>query len=204
MLDNSATSAGKFTAGPRHNLANSASATPSFSGTNISCKGSVDTTINGVDTMAQSKGRNVKKSSTNVDTRPGQVDTSRHWMALPEDLFRCLGQQVDTRSSQVDTRWLSQKASFAVWDSRSTPNDLRCNKPGHMKGECPENKKEKHKKIHKFKKPKAMVATWSDEDTSENEEEEKSSSSESEEICFMANNSDGKVSTSFEDFSVED
>ncbi|MQM15750.1 hypothetical protein Taro_048700 [Colocasia esculenta] len=61
-----------------------------------------------------------------------------------------------------------------------------------MKGECPENKKEKHKKPHKFKKPKAMVATWSDEDSSEKEEEEKSSSSESEEICFMANSSDGK------------
>ncbi|MQL76138.1 hypothetical protein Taro_008523 [Colocasia esculenta] len=66
-----------------------------------------------------------------------------------------------------------------------------CNKPGHMKGECPENKKEKYKKIHKFKKPKAMVATWSDEDSSE-KEEEKASSSESEEICFMANSSDGK------------
>ncbi|MQL96950.1 hypothetical protein Taro_029634 [Colocasia esculenta] len=62
----------------------------------------------------------------------------------------------------------------------------RCNKPGHMKGESLENKKEKYKKIHKFKKPKAMVATWSDEDSSE-KEEEKSSSSESEEICFMAN-----------------
>ncbi|MQL88509.1 hypothetical protein Taro_021073, partial [Colocasia esculenta] len=44
-------------------------------GTNTSCKGSVDTTINGVDTMAQSKGRNVKKRSTSVDTSPGQVDT---------------------------------------------------------------------------------------------------------------------------------
>ncbi|MQM12981.1 hypothetical protein Taro_045901 [Colocasia esculenta] len=62
-----------------------------------------------------------------------------------------------------------------------------------MKGECLENKKEKHKKIHKFKKPKAMVDTWSDEDSSEKEEEEKSSSSESEEICFMANSSDGKL-----------
>ncbi|MQM20085.1 hypothetical protein Taro_053100, partial [Colocasia esculenta] len=83
--------------------------------------------------------------------------------------------QVDTSPEQVDTR-------------------DRCNKPGHMKGECFENKKEKHKKIHKFKKPKAMVATWSDEDSSEEEEEEeeKSSSSESEEICFMANSSDGK------------
>ncbi|MQL70885.1 hypothetical protein Taro_003205 [Colocasia esculenta] len=68
-----------------------------------------------------------------------------------------------------------------------------CNKPGHMKGECPENKKEKHKKFHKFKKPKAMVATWSDEYSSEKEEDEKSSSSESEEICFMTNSSDGKL-----------
>ncbi|MQL68041.1 hypothetical protein Taro_000298, partial [Colocasia esculenta] len=67
----------------------------------------------------------------------------------------------------------------------------RCNKLGHMKGECPENKKEKYKKSHKFKKPKAMVATLSDEDSSE-KEEENSSSSESEEICFMANSSDGK------------
>ncbi|MQL75661.1 hypothetical protein Taro_008037, partial [Colocasia esculenta] len=40
---------------------------------NISCKGGVDTTINGVDTMAQSKGRNVKKRSTSVDTSPGST-----------------------------------------------------------------------------------------------------------------------------------
>ncbi|MQL74676.1 hypothetical protein Taro_007025 [Colocasia esculenta] len=126
--------------------------------TNISCKGSVDTTINGVDTMVQNKGRNVKKSSSSVDTSPGQVDTT---------------------SSQVDTRDLSQGIDLPVWDSVSTHLKGRCNKSRHMKGECPENKKEKHKKIHKFKKPKAMVATWSDEDSSEEEEEEKSSSSES-------------------------
>ncbi|MQM15249.1 hypothetical protein Taro_048191 [Colocasia esculenta] len=41
-------------------------------GTNISCKGSVDTTINGVDTMVQKKGKNVKKRSSSVDTSPGQ------------------------------------------------------------------------------------------------------------------------------------
>ncbi|MQM10179.1 hypothetical protein Taro_043068, partial [Colocasia esculenta] len=70
-----------------------------FSGTNISCKGSVDTTINGVDTMVQSKGRNVKKRSTSVDTSPGQVDTE---------------------SSQVDTRDLSQGIDLPVWDSVST------------------------------------------------------------------------------------
>ncbi|MQM19422.1 hypothetical protein Taro_052426, partial [Colocasia esculenta] len=139
--------------------------------TNIFCKGSVDTTISGVDTMVQSKGINVKKRSSIVDTSPGQVDNE---------------------SSQVDTRDLSQGFDLPVWESVSTHLMGRCNKPGHMKGECPENKKEKHKKIQKFKKPKAMVAIWSDEDTSENEEEEKSSSSESEEICFMANSSDGK------------
>ncbi|MQL72153.1 hypothetical protein Taro_004475, partial [Colocasia esculenta] len=70
-----------------------------FSGTNISCKGSVDTTINGVDTMVQNKGRNVKKSSSSVDTSPGQVDTT---------------------SSQVDTRDLSQGIDLPVWDSVST------------------------------------------------------------------------------------
>ncbi|MQM18204.1 hypothetical protein Taro_051192, partial [Colocasia esculenta] len=63
-----------------------------FSGTNISCQGSVDTTINGVDTMVQSKGRNVKKRSTSVDTSPGQVDT----------------------------RDLSQGIELPVWDSVST------------------------------------------------------------------------------------
>ncbi|MQL98282.1 hypothetical protein Taro_030986 [Colocasia esculenta] len=69
-------------------------------GTNIFCKGSVDTTIPGVDTMVQNKGRNVKKS-------PSQVDTS------PE-------QKVDTTSSQVDTRDPSQGTVLPVWDSVST------------------------------------------------------------------------------------
>ncbi|MQL76140.1 hypothetical protein Taro_008520 [Colocasia esculenta] len=68
--------------------------------TNIFCKGSVDTTILGVDTMVQNKGRNVKKS-------PSQVDTS------PE-------QKVDTESSQVDTRDLSQGFVLPVWESVST------------------------------------------------------------------------------------
>ncbi|MQM19000.1 hypothetical protein Taro_052000 [Colocasia esculenta] len=136
-------------------------------GTNIYCKGSVDTPHTGVDTMLQALSQKMKKWSTSVDTRPGQVDT----------------------------RDRSQRNKSTDFYLRSTPDVVRCNKPGHMKGECPENKKEKHKKIHKFKKPKAMVATWSDEDSSEKEEEEKSSSSESEEIFFMANSSDGKVDT---------
>ncbi|MQM23331.1 hypothetical protein Taro_056395 [Colocasia esculenta] len=84
------------------------SSSSSQPGQTFSCKDSVDTTINGVDTMAQSKGRNVKKRSTSVDTSPGQVDT-----------------RVDTKCRQVDTREPSQKACFAVWDMVSTLNHLR-------------------------------------------------------------------------------
>ncbi|MQM22424.1 hypothetical protein Taro_055476 [Colocasia esculenta] len=61
---------------PRAGASRPVAATTGPHGQTFSCKGSVDTTINGVDTMAQSKGRNVKKISTSVDTRPGQVDTS--------------------------------------------------------------------------------------------------------------------------------
>ena len=38
-----------------------------------------------------------------------------------------------------------------------------CKKPGHIRGECPELQK-KFKK-DKFRKSKAMVATWSDEES---------------------------------------
>ncbi|MQM00488.1 hypothetical protein Taro_033224, partial [Colocasia esculenta] len=44
-------------------------------GTNIYCKGSVDTPRTGVDTMLQALSQNMKKWSTSVYTRPGQVDT---------------------------------------------------------------------------------------------------------------------------------
>ncbi|MQL99521.1 hypothetical protein Taro_032245 [Colocasia esculenta] len=71
-----------------------------------------------------------------------------------------------------------------------------CNKFGHMKADCPEGKKEKHinhkKEFHK-KKNKAMVARWSDDESSDCNEE--SSSSEGNEICFMAGNSEEQVYT---------
>ncbi|MQM23556.1 hypothetical protein Taro_056622, partial [Colocasia esculenta] len=66
-----------------------------------------------------------------------------------------------------------------------------CNKSGHMKADCPEGKKEKHKTHKKefhTKKNKAMVATWSDDESSDCNEE--SSSSEGNEICFMAGSSE--------------
>ncbi|MQM13532.1 hypothetical protein Taro_046456 [Colocasia esculenta] len=62
----------------------------------------------------------------------------------------------------------------------------RCNKSEHMKVDCPEGKKEKHinhkKEFHK-KKNKAIVATWSDDESSDCNEE--SSTSDENEICFM-------------------
>ncbi|MQM14425.1 hypothetical protein Taro_047357 [Colocasia esculenta] len=157
-------------------------------GTNTFFNDGVDTPLNGVDTTPQIQRQ--KKLGQQVDAGPEQVDTG---LSSQNSLFAELGQQVDTASEQVDTRPRSQNSLFSIWDSVSTPPP-GCNKPGHMKGECPKNKKEKHKKFQKFKKPKAMVATWSDEDSSEEEEDKKSSSSESEEICFMANNSGEKKS----------
>ncbi|MQL88819.1 hypothetical protein Taro_021394 [Colocasia esculenta] len=61
-------------------------------GTNIYCKGGVDTPHTGVDTMFQALRQKMKKWSSSVDTRPGQVDT------------RCLSQGID----------------LPVWDSVST------------------------------------------------------------------------------------
>ena len=55
-----------------------------------------------------------------------------------------------------------------------------CKKPGHMRGECPEPRK-RYKK-EKFRKAKAMVATWSDEDLDSSEERE----DQRENICLMA------------------
>ncbi|MQM23920.1 hypothetical protein Taro_056990 [Colocasia esculenta] len=87
--------------------------------TTFSCKGSVDTTMSGVDTMAQSKDRNMKKRSTSVATSPGQVDTrDRSQRNLLTGFY--LRHGVDTESSQVDTRDLSQGIVLPVWDSVST------------------------------------------------------------------------------------
>ncbi|MQL92353.1 hypothetical protein Taro_024969 [Colocasia esculenta] len=44
---------------------------PGLHGTNIYCKGSVDTPHTGVDTMLQSLSQKMKKWSTSIDIRPG-------------------------------------------------------------------------------------------------------------------------------------
>ncbi|MQL95947.1 hypothetical protein Taro_028614 [Colocasia esculenta] len=79
-------------------------------GTNIYCKGGVDTPHTGVDTIFQALSQNMKNWSTSVDTRPGQVDTRGRSQRI---LFIGLFSQVDTKCRQVDTRWLSQKACFS-------------------------------------------------------------------------------------------
>ncbi|MQL68565.1 hypothetical protein Taro_000803 [Colocasia esculenta] len=58
-----------------------------------------------------------------------------------------------------------------------------CRKPGHMRGECPDLKRKLKNQM--FKKTRAMLATWSDED----EKEQEGSESEEEEVtCLMARN----------------
>ncbi|GAV90455.1 LOW QUALITY PROTEIN: zf-CCHC domain-containing protein/UBN2 domain-containing protein, partial [Cephalotus follicularis] len=67
---------------------------------------------------------------------------------------------------------------------REEPTCYECNKPGHLKNECPNlKKKEPFKKKNEFKKKKAMVATWSDSDPSTSEEE---SDEEIAHIAYMA------------------
>ncbi|MQL97221.1 hypothetical protein Taro_029905 [Colocasia esculenta] len=62
-----------------------------------------------------------------------------------------------------------------------------CKKQGHMRGECPELKKKLKKDKFTFKKAKAMVATWSDEDEDENSQ---ATSGDDEVHCLMARSDD--------------
>ncbi|MQM02985.1 hypothetical protein Taro_035759 [Colocasia esculenta] len=85
-------------------------------GTNIYCKGGVDTPHTGVDTMFQALRQKMKKWSTSVDTRLGLVDTrdrSQRNMLTGFYLRSTLNQMVDTRD-------LSQGIDLPVWDSVST------------------------------------------------------------------------------------
>ncbi|MQL69741.1 hypothetical protein Taro_002043 [Colocasia esculenta] len=75
----------------------------------ISCKGSVDTTHAGVDTMLQTQSKNKKNWSSSVDTSSSSVDTR---------------DSVDTSSSSVDTRDRFQKTFWKTWDSVSTLDEV--------------------------------------------------------------------------------
>ncbi|MQL85725.1 hypothetical protein Taro_018247 [Colocasia esculenta] len=77
-----------------------------------------------------------------------------------------------------------------------------CKKPGHMRGECPELKKKLKKDTFTYKKAKAMMATWSDEDEDDNAQ----GSSRDEEIqCLMARSKhSNEVNSSFENYTVDE
>ncbi|MQL71262.1 hypothetical protein Taro_003593 [Colocasia esculenta] len=71
-------------------------------GTNIHCKGGVDTPHTGVDTMFQALSQNMKNWSTSVDTSPGQIDTrdrSQRNMLTGFNLRSTLNQIVSTLES---------------------------------------------------------------------------------------------------------
>ena len=73
-----------------------------------------------------------------------------------------------------------------------------CKKSGHMWGECPELQK-KFKK-DKFRKSKAMVATWSDEESDSSEESEDQMAN----ICLMAHEDDSsEVNSEIDTITIE-
>ncbi|GAV73628.1 zf-CCHC domain-containing protein [Cephalotus follicularis] len=83
---------------------------------------------------------------------------------------------------------------------REEPTCYECNKPDHLKNECPNLKKKEQfkRKNEYFKKKKAMVATWSDSDPSSSEEE---SDEEVAHIAYMAieDDEENEVNFSFDE-----
>ncbi|MQL68669.1 hypothetical protein Taro_000956 [Colocasia esculenta] len=73
-----------------------------------------------------------------------------------------------------------------VMDSR-VEGKIVCKKQGQMRGECPELKKKLKKDKFTFKKAKAMLATWSDEDEDDNSQ---ATSGDDEVHCLMARSED--------------
>ncbi|KAK8998878.1 hypothetical protein V6N11_070059 [Hibiscus sabdariffa] len=63
-----------------------------------------------------------------------------------------------------------------------------CKRPGHIRSECPQLKK---KSFGKKKKLKAQIATWSDEESSDEEEQEVAN------LCLMALEEESKVTSNF-------
>ncbi|MQL69263.1 hypothetical protein Taro_001541 [Colocasia esculenta] len=96
-----------------------------------------------------------------------------------------------------------QKKDFANKFDSTKKSEIvcyECKKQGHMRGECPELRKKLKKDRLTFKKAKAMVATWSDED----EDEDSQATSGDDEIqCLMARSDDSnEVNSSFETYSI--
>ena len=90
-----------------------------------------------------------------------------------------------------------QNKGFTKPDAKDEVICYHCNKPGHMKFDCPLIKKktfsnDKNKQARSYKK-KALHVTWDDSENSSDEDEE---SNEVSNVCFMS--SEDKVWTIFE------
>ena len=83
-----------------------------------------------------------------------------------------------------------------------------CNKPGHIKKDCPLQKskskfsnnfnsfnKNKDKYEHMKKKKKALAVTWDDSDLSSSDEEEEQEEERQAHMCFMGVDSENQVSS---------
>ncbi|XVF37301.1 hypothetical protein REPUB_Repub19eG0134400 [Reevesia pubescens] len=62
-----------------------------------------------------------------------------------------------------------------------------CKQPGHYKYECPKIKDEKGKRFKEKKYKKAMVATWSDSESSDSNDHESEETDVKANLCLMAN-----------------
>ncbi|MQM08000.1 hypothetical protein Taro_040847 [Colocasia esculenta] len=94
-----------------------------------------------------------------VDSRSSPVDRCNQ--SEDQKLWKaCAYRQQQTTCRQMHTvRAFSLLSEIVCYE---------CKKQGHMRGECPELKKKLKKDKFTFKKAKAMVATWSDEDDDQN------------------------------------
>ncbi|MQL91061.1 hypothetical protein Taro_023666 [Colocasia esculenta] len=96
-----------------------------------------------------------------------------------------------------------QKKYFSNKFESNKKSDIvcyECKKQGHMRGECSELKKKLKKEKFTFKKAKAMMATWSDEDA---DEDEQATSGDEQVQCLMARSDDSnEVNSSFESYTI--
>ena len=81
------------------------------------------------------------------------------------------------------------------------PLCFKCNKPGHLKRDCPLLKMNMFKKQNKPTKKKALQATWDESDSSSDEE---SSEGENAHMCFMAQDVESCSSPNMEDINMEE
>ncbi|GAV67847.1 LOW QUALITY PROTEIN: zf-CCHC domain-containing protein/UBN2 domain-containing protein, partial [Cephalotus follicularis] len=122
------------------------------------------------------------------------LDKSYSNQELVRKILRCLP-KINSKGKKAFKKEFLQE--------EEEPTCYECNKHGHFKNECPNIKKKEQfkKKNEYFKKKKAMIATWSDSDSSTSEEE---SDEEVEHIAYMAieDEEEDEVNFSFDELQI--